>query len=438
MPTRLVPTARAGRTADAGAEWRHAARVALLCGACVAAACDVGGIPGEPRGRGHDAAADEPFQPQADVVASFVAAGVGEAYPGGAFAIGSGAQVELVSSTGRIGWREASPPVITDSTLYDLASLTKAMATAIAVLLLVEDGRIELDDPVRRHLPQFEGIWKDDVTWRHLLTHTSGLPPGAAIRGTTPQERQRRLLRTRLHMPPGRDVVYSDLGFVALWAAAQNAAGEPLPALLQRRVFEPLGMHSTHFAPGRDCELCAPTLRLRTGEPFRGVPSDELARALGGVTGNAGLFATIGDVARFTAMVANRGELDGVRILDASLVEELLRQQPDAGRRTLGWTAICPDEEPVASIPCAAPIAYGHNGWTGTSIWLDPESGRWAVILTNRSYERPNRPFPLEGLRRDVFLYINGVERGRTADDWLARATGPAIERGSLGEENDP
>jgi serine-type D-Ala-D-Ala carboxypeptidase len=414
-----------------------AARLAWLCGALALAACEIARIPGEP-GDGSTATAEaEPFHPRPEAIAAFVAAGVGQAYPGGAFAVGTHAHIELVASTGRIGWRDASPPVVTDSTVYDLASLTKAVATTVAVLLLVQDGRIDLDDPVRRRLPQFEGIWKDSVTWRHLLTHTSGLPPGAAIRGSTPQERQRRLLRTRLHTPPGRSVVYSDLGFVVLWAAAERVAGEPLPAFLERRVWRPLGMSTTRFSPGRDCEECAPTLRLRTGVPFRGLPSDQLARALGGVTGNAGLFATVGDVALFTAMIAGGGELNGVRVLDAPLVEELLRQQPGAGRRTLGWTAFCPDEEPDARVPCAAPIAYGHNGWTGTSIWLHPDTGRWAVVLTNRSYERPNRPFPLEGLRRDLFLYLAGVERDRAPDEWLSRAAGPSAERGSLGEENE-
>jgi serine-type D-Ala-D-Ala carboxypeptidase len=413
----------------------HAPMLCAILAASTLAACEVGRIPAEPRVIA--GAAEEPFEPAPEVIAAFVAAGVGQAYPGGAFAVGIGERIELIASTGRIGWRDASPPVITDSTLYDLASLTKAMATSVAVLLLAQDGRIELDEPVQPHLPQFEGVWKEQVTWRHLLTHTAGLPPGGAIRGTTPQERQRRLLRTRLHLPPGRAVVYSDLGYLVLWAAAERVAGEPLPAFLERRVWAPLGMHSTRFSPGRDCEQCAPTLRLRTGEPFRGVPSDQLARAVGGVTGNAGLFAPIGDVARFTAMVAHGGELEGVRVLEPDIVAQLLRQQPGAGRRTLGWTAICPDEEPVATVPCARPIAYGHSGWTGTSIWIDPDGGRWAVILTNRSYERPNRPFPLEGLRRDLFLYFSGTERDRPFDEWLARATGPSSERGSLGEAND-
>lgn len=362
-----------------------------------------------------------------DLAETLVAAGVGHAYPGAVLALGRGAHIEHVAAVGRIGWRAASPPVIADSTLYDLASLTKALATTTAVLLLVQDGAIELDDPVRSHLPEFDGVWKDRVTWRHLLTHTSGLPPGAAIRGATPQERARRLLRTRLHFPPGTQVAYSDIGFTVLWAAAERVAGEPLPALLARRVWEPLGMTSTVFAPGRDCAACAPTLRLQGGEPFRGVPADNLARQLGGITGNAGLFATVGDVARYAAMIAAGGELAGVRVLDRALVDEVLRQQPRAGRRTLGWSAFCPDEEPDATQPCARPIAYGHLGWTGTSLWLDPVAGHWVVLLTNRSYERADRPFPLARLRHELFLTVSGVATPASPDAWLEPAPADSV-----------
>jgi CubicO group peptidase (beta-lactamase class C family) len=356
---------------------------------------------------------------------ALVSAGVGEAYPGAAVAVGEGARVERVSAVGRIGWRDASPLVLADTTLYDVASLTKVMATTMAVLLLVQDGVIELDDPVRRHLPGFEGEGKERVTWRHLLTHTSGLPAGAVVRGSTDAERLRRLLRTKLGMPPGTTVTYSDIGYVVAYAAAERAAGEPLPKLLKRRVWEPLGMDATRFSPGRGCEDCAPTLRLKTGEPFRGLPSDPLARQLGGVAGHAGLFSTIRDVARFTAMVANGGELDGVRILEPALAREMLTQQPRAGRRTLGWTAFCPDEPPGPSRACERPMAVGHNGWSGTSIWLDPERGYWVALLTNRSYERANRPFPLDGLRRELFLQVAGVESDASPRGWLARATAP-------------
>jgi serine-type D-Ala-D-Ala carboxypeptidase len=366
-----------------------------------------------------------------DGAEALVAAGLGEAYPGAAVAVGLGAQIERVTALGRIGWRAASPPVDADATLYDLASLTKAMATTLAVLLLVQDSVIELDDPVRRHLPGFEGEGKERVTWRHLLTHMSGLPPGAAVRGSTPEERLRRLLRTKLHLPPGQQAVYSDVGYVVLWAAAEQAAGEPLPDLLERRIWSPLGMHTTRFAPGRDCEACAPTLRLRTGEPFRGISNDPLARQLGGIAGHAGLFSTAHDVARFMAMIGGGGELDGVRVLDASLVRELLRQQPGAGRRTLGWNAFCPDEAPTAAQPCARPAAYGHTGWTGTSIWLDPEAGHWVVLLTNRSYERANRPVPLDPLRRDLFRRVAASDADVLPDAWLAEAMPATSQPGS-------
>jgi serine-type D-Ala-D-Ala carboxypeptidase len=422
----MWPTARQERmsssTSGSGRRWRVAAGAAALLVALpfaalyvsraeppaidtAAVAAPAPAITGERLARAH----------------ALIQAGLGEAFPGAVLAVGVGPDVTDVRGFGRIGWRDASPPVISDSTLYDLASLTKAMATTVAVLLLVQDGLIALDDPVQRHLPAFEGEWKDDVTWRHLLTHTSGLPAGAAIRGTTPEERARRILRTKLAVPPGRQVTYSDVGYLVLWAAAERVAGEPLPQLLERRVWQPLGMQATAFSPGRDCEACAPTLRLRTGEPFRGVPADQLARAVGGVTGSAGLFSTIHDVARFTALMAGGGGIDGVRILDESLVRELFTQQPAAGRRTLGWTAFCPDEEGGAATTCVRPVAYGHTGWTGTSLWIDPQDGYWVVLLTNRSYERPNRPYPLDGLRRDVFMQIAGREDTEPAA-WLARA----------------
>jgi serine-type D-Ala-D-Ala carboxypeptidase len=371
-----------------------------------------------------------PFEP-GPAAEALVAAGVGEAYPGAVLAVGVGPRIDHLAALGRIGWRTASPPVVLDSTLYDLASLTKVMATTMAVLLLVEDGVIELDEPVRRHLPEFEGRWKDDVTWRHLLTHTSGLPAGAAIRGNTPQERARRILRTLVQVPPGTLVTYSDVGFLAVWLAAERAAGEPLPELLERRVYGPLGMNATGFAPGRDCEACAPTMRLRDGEPFRGISSDRMAREIGGISGHAGLFASGPDVARFAAMIANGGELDGVRVLSPQLAAELLTQQPGAGRRTLGWTAFCPQEPPNPNNPCERPFAFGHNGWTGTSIWIEPDTRAWTVLLSNRSYERTERPFPLDALRRDLLLLAAALDTAVPGDRWLAEARPRPLQEAS-------
>ncbi|HEX9109428.1 MAG TPA: serine hydrolase domain-containing protein [Longimicrobiales bacterium] len=340
----------------------------------------------------------------ARLVASQVAARV---YPGAALAAGVGDRIQVLRGVGRLEWEASSPSVSPESTRYDLASLSKAVATTTAVLLLVQDGRIRLDEPVRRWLPEFYGRWKDRVTWRHLLTHTSGLPPGGRMSGSQPGERLASLLRTRLDSPPGTEVQYSDVGYIVLWTAAQRVAGEPLPRLLRRRVWNPLNMSATGYLPGQACQECAPTLTLHDGRPFRGEPADPTARELGGITGNAGLFSTAADLAHFAAMVASGGELDGVRIFRPDIVQQLFTQQPRAGRRTLGWDAFCPAEPPRPQVACRHPVAFGHYGWTGTSLWIDPRTRTWVVLLANRSYE-VLKPKSMEAVREGVFADLSG------------------------------
>ncbi len=324
--------------------------------------------------------------------------------PGAAVAIGDRSRILAIRSFGRIGWH-ARDAAVTDSTMYDLASLTKAVATTTAVLLLAQDGKIHLDDPVQPWVPGFEGRWKDSVTWRHLLTHSSGLPPAGHMRGSTPAARLHSLLRTKLESPPGTHVQYSDLSFIVLWTAAQRVAGEPLQQFLARRVWGPLGMKHTAIWPGEGCTDCAPTMTLTSGAPYRGKPSDPIAHALGAPSGNAGLFSSAQDLARFAAMIANGGVIDGRRILRADLVRALFVQQPHAAHRTLGWEAFCPAEHPTQQDACTHPIAYGHTGWTGTSLWIDPARGVWTVILSNRSYDVKHPP-SLDELREEVFTRV--------------------------------
>lgn len=329
--------------------------------------------------------------------------------PGAVLAIGDSDHLVQTTGYGRVGWKATDAPVSPESTMYDLASLTKAIGTTSAVLLLVQDGKIGLDDPIQRWLPEFQGKWKERVTWRQLLTHTSGLPPAAKLRGSQPSQRLSSVLNTNLNSPPGTGVQYSDVSFIVLWTAAQRVAGEPLPQLLERRVWRPLGMRSTAFWPGEECTRCAPTMLLKSGEPYRGKPSDPTAHKLGIPSGNAGLFSTADDLGRFTAMIANGGELNGVRIFRKDLVQGLFTQQPHAGHRTLGWEAFCPAEHPTQQQACAQPIAYGHTGWTGTSLWLDPNRGVWVVILSNRSYN-VKKPPNLQELREDVFIDAAGLD----------------------------
>jgi CubicO group peptidase (beta-lactamase class C family) len=255
------------------------------------------------------------------------------AFPGAALALGRGSRAELVKGIGAT--TGAGEGVDAERTVYDLASLTKVVATTTAAMLLYEDGRLELDAPVSRYLPEFSGDGKDAVTVRHLLAHTAGLPAGASPRGATPDARLASLIRTPLERSPGAKVEYSDVGFVVLFAALERSAGEPIPALLERRVWEPLGMASTGYAPGPECERCAPTYRNAAGRPVAGVVHDPIARSLDGVAGNAGLFSTAADLSRYAAMLASGGELEGVRVLKPETVDTFAVRQE--GTRALGW-----------------------------------------------------------------------------------------------------
>lgn len=335
-------------------------------------------------------------------------------FPGASLAVGRWGYVVLEEGFGRTGAGEGG--VDPDRTVYDLASLTKVVGTTTAVMLLVEDGRMGLDDPVQSYLPEFAGPGKERVTIRHLLTHTSGLPSGTGASAGTPEQTLLSVLRTPLAGSPGMRVEYSDVGFVVLYAAAERAAGEPLYRLLDRRVFEPLEMTATVWVMGEGCLRCAGTSR-RQGTAYRGLVHDPVARRLGGLAGNAGLFSTAHDMARFAAMMAGEGELDGVRVLRASTVREFTRRQPGTGTRALGWDT--PGRPGTgASGDRVSERSYGHTGFTGTSMWIDPERGTWVVLLANRTYENvPNR---MQSLRRTV--------HDRVAD--AVRSDGGRVARG--------
>jgi CubicO group peptidase (beta-lactamase class C family) len=322
------------------------------------------------------------------------------AYPGAALAIGRYGRTVLEVGFGVTGRGWGSEQVDPDRTVYDLASLSKVVGTTTAVMLLYEDGLIRLDDPVSSYLPEFSGGGKERVTIRDLLAHTSGLPAGVDLpRDVPPEEALLRALRAPLVHTPGMRVEYSDIGFVVLYAAAERAAGEPLYRLLDRRVFGPLGMQSTAYAYGAGCQRCAGTSRS-LGEGYRGRVHDPIARRLGGVAGNAGLFSTVHDLARFAAMMANGGELEGVRVLRPSTVRTFTMRQPGSGTRALGWdTPGRPDTGMTGRRASAG--SFGHTGYTGTSLWIDPERGTWVVLLANRTYdsEENNR---MQALRRTL------------------------------------
>lgn len=226
------------------------------------------------------------------------------AFPGAAIAFGAADREVYTFGIGEIGWTRNSPAVDAGVTRYDLASLTKVVATASAVMLLVEDGRLALDDAASLYLPHFDEGPKAHVTLRHLLAHRSGLPAGTVVRGASRREQIDGVAKLEIYPPAGLRQEYSDVGYVLLWEATQKAAREPLEDYLERRLFQPLGMTATSFSPGLDCEQCAPTGRLRDQSLYRGKPFDPIAQRLDGIAGNTGLFSTASDLGRFAAMIA--------------------------------------------------------------------------------------------------------------------------------------
>jgi CubicO group peptidase (beta-lactamase class C family) len=306
------------------------------------------------------------------------------AFPGGVAVVGS--RDGILASYGA-GVLDRTVPVRPDEdTIWDLASLTKVVATTSAMIRLVDEGRIDLDAPVQRYLPEWTGEGKERVTVRHLLTHSSGLPAWRPLykEAGSPQEAAALVLATPLDTVPGARMVYSDLGIILAGRIIERISGEPLDVFVRRRIFEPLGMTSTTYRP--DSSLVAriaPTEfdPWRQRQP-RGEVHDENAFALGGVAGHAGLFGTARDLARLAQAYLGGGALHGVRFARPETIARFTTRQDSAlSNRAIGW------EKPTGTNSAGhllSSAAFGHTGFTGTSIWIDPERDLFVVLLTNR------------------------------------------------------
>lgn len=343
------------------------------------------------------------------------------AYPGAALVIGRRDTVLVAKGYGRLTWARTSRPADADSTLYDLASLTKVMATTPALMLLVERGKVRLDAPVATYIPEFDGRGTAAITVRHLLSHTSGLRP------TLPLWRQAAHSAAALQMvfattpiaSPGTRVIYSDLNAILLGEVVRRASGKPLDAFAARELFAPLGLRETMFRPspsGQVWARVAPTGVWR-GHPVAGVVNDQNAARLGGVAGHAGLFATARDVARFAQFMLREGALpNGRRLLRPETVRAFVTRAAPLGReaRALGWEAVPTGESVSSAGTLFGPRSYGHTGWTGTSLWIDPDRNLFVVLLTNRAFAP----------RARQSLTIVKEVRGRIADAAARAADG--------------
>ncbi len=354
---------------------------------------------------------------------------------------------------GAYGARAVVPgrEAMTEDTIFDAASLTKVLSTTPAVMWLVERGKLDPEAPVSRYLPGFGINGKESITVRQLLTHTSGLRPGIGRRDnwTGWDGAIQEAFREAPTHAAGTRFVYSDINFIVLGEVVRKVSGRPLEELVRDEIYRPLGMRDTGYRPrGRTVgpvERVAPTEQLEDGMVLRGVVHDPTARHMGGVAGHAGLFTTAADVARFSRMMLNGGVLGGRRVFESETVRAMTSVQSPAGlpSRGFGWDIDSPYAGPRGAHFGAG--SYGHTGWTGTSLWIDPETATFVVFLSNRNH--PTEAGDVRGLRRKlgtlaaealtdvewpVAVGRNGAGEWDGADEWGWGAADRVEERGVL------
>jgi uncharacterized protein YbbC (DUF1343 family)/CubicO group peptidase (beta-lactamase class C family) len=316
--------------------------------------------------------------------------------PGAVVLVGHG---DAVVYHRAFGQRAVAPTAeaMTEDTIFDLASLTKVVATTTSVMKLMEEGRIRLSDPVASYIPEFGKYGKAGITIRELLTHTSGLRPDLEleVEFAGAEEAIRRAVEEVPMSPPDDRFIYSDINFFLLGDIVRRVSGERLDRYAKRQIFDPLGMKDTGFLPAEPLRArIAPTERCRPmawpcGAPevpfLRGVVHDPTARRMDGVAGHAGLFSTAADLSRFCRMLVGGGRLDGVRVVSPATIARMIAPSTPADMRDvrgLGWDV---DSTYSTNRGELFPIgSFGHTGFTGTSLWIDPASGSYIVFLSNR------------------------------------------------------
>jgi beta-N-acetylhexosaminidase len=357
-------------------------------------------------------------------VDSIILAGIlAGAAPGAAVAVGRHGRLVKLRGYGTLDRHRSFGPV-TDSTIYDLASVTKVMATTMALMMLIDDGLLSLDDPVARHLPEWRGSSaRESVTLRNLLLHNSGLPAYAPFwtELTGREQYRRRITAMSLQYEPGTRTVYSDLGVILLGLIIEQVSGQTLDEIVRTRLFAPLGLRDTGFnprhwpyamlevdesagfvraAPEPAITRIAPTENdtIFRHRHVHGLVHDENAYALGGVAGHAGLFSSARDMAVFAQLMLNRGFYGARRYVDPATIDLFTRRQDASSSRALGWDT--PEGASSAGSYFSA-SSFGHTGFTGPSIWIDPERDVFVVLLMNRvNPSRDNQRHV--GMRRDV------------------------------------
>jgi CubicO group peptidase (beta-lactamase class C family) len=317
------------------------------------------------------------------------------AFPGAAWGVLHPGATVALDAVGRFTY-EASAPAIQPETVFDLASLTKVIATTAAAMLLVDRGLFDLDERLGDILPGFvigmePGSGKQHVTLRMLLAHTSGLPAYATLfrEHTTPAALLRAILRLPLEAKPGARTEYSDFGFILLGKVVEVLSAEPLDAFCAREIFAPLGVETTRFCPPQETRHAIPPteddLTFR-GRVIQGEVQDENCFVLDGVAGHAGVFANVADLLRFAQCILGQGRTqDGKPLFQPATVSQFATRQgpPDGNSRALGWDV---PTEGSSSGRYFGPRSIGHLGYSGCSLWMDPDQELAVALLTNRTW----------------------------------------------------
>jgi CubicO group peptidase (beta-lactamase class C family) len=318
-------------------------------------------------------------------------------FPGAVLLVGRRNKIVFKKPYGECQWVPQPRPMDTKM-IFDLASMTKPIATATSIIILAEQGKISLDEKVKDYVPEFgpyvdvQGKPGEDARIWHLLTHTSGLPPYTdASEVEKIYGRPCPTEKLVLHIaqlpkidPPGAAFHYSCLGYITLALILQKITGRNIAEFSKEHIFRPLEMEHTFFVPSaKSKSLCVPT-QVIEGQPLVGIVHDPLARLQGGISGNAGLFSTAEDLAVFARMMLNQGEYKGVRVLSPLSVGAMTSVWPKAvwAGRGLGWDLDSAYSTNGGDLFGAR--SYGHTGYTGTSIWIDPDTETYVIFLTNR------------------------------------------------------
>jgi len=326
--------------------------------------------------------------------------------PGAVLMVGRRGRIAYARAFGHRAVEPKAEPMTRD-TVFDMASLTKPMATATSVMILWEGGAFDLDDPITEHLPELANHGKEAITIERLLRHRAGLIPDNPLADYQdgPETAWQRIAEIDLVAEPGERFRYTDVGFIILGKLVERLSGESLDAFAQERIFEPLGMTSTGFLPlerGFDPSRIAPTERDEDGAFLRGVVHDPRSRAMGGVAGHAGLFSTADDVAIYAQTLLNGGiGPNGARILAPPTTRAMIDagDTPEGERRGLGWDVATRFSSPRGDR--FGPESFGHTGFTGPSLWVDPETETFVILLTSRLHPDGDQPSPI-ALRREV------------------------------------